>query len=38
MKGILFDLIIPEPGKYTFVEHSMRDTGLGAAGVIEVKP
>ena len=37
-QGIVFDLIIPQPGKYTFVDHSMRDMSLGAAGLIEVTP
>jgi nitrite reductase (NO-forming) len=35
-QGVVFDLIIPQAGKYTFVDHSMRNMSLGAAGVIEV--
>lgn len=35
-QGVVFDLIFPEPGKYPFVDHSMRNMGLGAAGLIEV--
>lgn len=35
-QGVIFDLVIPQPGKYTFVDHSMRDMFLGAAGLIEV--
>lgn len=35
-QGVVFDLIIPQPGKYTFVDHSMRNMGLGATGVLDV--
>ncbi len=35
-QGVVFDLIIPQPGKYTFVDHSMRNMNLGATGVLEV--
>jgi nitrite reductase (NO-forming) len=35
-QGVVFDLIFPEPGKYVFVDHSMRNMGLGAMGLIEV--
>ncbi|HSB81972.1 MAG TPA: multicopper oxidase domain-containing protein, partial [Candidatus Methylomirabilis sp.] len=37
-QGAVFDLVIPEPGKYTIVDHSMRDMMLGAAGTLEVTP
>ena len=37
-QGVVFDLIIPQAGKYAFVDHSMRNMSLGAAGVIEVTP
>ena len=35
-QGVVFDLIFPEPGKYPIVDHSMRNMGLGAAGLIDV--
>ena len=35
-QGVIFDLVIPQPGKYSFVDHSMRDTMMGAVGVINV--
>jgi nitrite reductase (NO-forming) len=37
-QGVVFDLVIPQPGKYVFVDHSMRDVYLGAAGVLDVTP
>jgi nitrite reductase (NO-forming) len=37
-QGVVFDLIIPKSGKYTFVDHSMRNMTLGAAGVLDVAP
>jgi nitrite reductase (NO-forming) len=36
--GAMFELRIPDPGKYPFVTHSFAYTGLGAVGVIEVSP
>ena len=35
-QGAIFDAIIPEPGKYPFVDHSMRDMQIGAMGVLNV--
>jgi nitrite reductase (NO-forming) len=37
-EGVVFDLTIPQPGRYTFVDHAMRDMMLGAAGVLNVTP
>jgi nitrite reductase (NO-forming) len=37
-QGVVFDLIITQAGKYPFVDHSMRNMMLGAAGVLEVAP
>jgi hypothetical protein len=37
-KGVIVDLIIPQLGKYPFVDHSMRDMMMGAVGVLEVNP
>ena len=37
-QGVVFDIIIPEPGKYPFVDHSMRNMEIGAVGVIQVTP
>ena len=37
-EGVIFDLTIPEPGRYTFVDHAMRNMMLGAAGVLNVTP
>ncbi|HET7036807.1 MAG TPA: multicopper oxidase domain-containing protein [Thermomicrobiaceae bacterium] len=37
-EGVVFDIIIPNPGQYTFVDHSMRNAALGAAGVLDVSP
>ncbi|HEX7395807.1 MAG TPA: hypothetical protein VF313_12845 [Anaerolineaceae bacterium] len=37
-KGVIFDLVIPQPGKCLFVDHSMRDMMVGATGVINVTP
>ncbi|HET9017758.1 MAG TPA: multicopper oxidase domain-containing protein [Thermomicrobiaceae bacterium] len=36
--GAVFDLVIPQPGQYPFVDHEMRDAFLGAAGVLDVQP
>jgi nitrite reductase (NO-forming) len=35
-QGVVFDLIFLEPGKYPIVDHSMRNMGLGASGLIAV--
>jgi nitrite reductase (NO-forming) len=37
-QGVVFDLIIPQPGKYSFVDHSMRNMSMGAMGELEVIP
>ena len=34
--GAMFELRIPDPGKYPFVTHSFAYTGLGAVGMLEV--
>ncbi|MDE2024354.1 MAG: hypothetical protein KGJ18_09125 [Gammaproteobacteria bacterium] len=34
--GAIFDLVIPEPGKYAFVDHDMAHAMIGAIGVFEV--
>ncbi|MGH7737736.1 MAG: multicopper oxidase domain-containing protein [Candidatus Tyrphobacter sp.] len=35
--GAIFDLLIPEPGKYAFVDHDMAHLMIGAMGVLEVR-
>ncbi|HEX9117685.1 MAG TPA: multicopper oxidase domain-containing protein, partial [Anaerolineae bacterium] len=35
-QGVVFDISFPQPGKYIFVDHSMRSAGLGAQGIIDV--
>lgn len=35
-QGVVLDLIIPHPGKYPFLDHSMRDMQLGAMGLLDV--
>jgi nitrite reductase (NO-forming) len=37
-QGVIFDAIMPGPGKYPFVDHSMRDMAIGAAGELLVTP
>jgi len=37
-QGVVFDLIIPQAGKYPFVDHSMRNMEMGAVGVLAVTP
>ncbi|MGI8915527.1 MAG: multicopper oxidase domain-containing protein [Chloroflexota bacterium] len=37
-EGVVLDLTIPEPGRYIFVDHAMRNMMLGAAGVLNVTP
>ncbi|HEX5415920.1 MAG TPA: multicopper oxidase domain-containing protein, partial [Chloroflexota bacterium] len=37
-EGVVFDLVIPQPGKYPFVDHSMRDMQIGAVGTLDVEP
>lgn len=37
-QGVVFDLIIPQAGKYPFVDHSMRNMLIGAVGVLDVAP
>lgn len=34
--GAVFDLVLPEPGKYAFVDHDMAHAMIGAIGVFEV--
>jgi nitrite reductase (NO-forming) len=36
--GAIFDLIMPHPGKYTFVDHDMAHENMGAQGLFEVFP
>jgi nitrite reductase (NO-forming) len=35
-EGVVFDAIMPHPGKYPIVDHSMRDMTIGAAGLLNV--
>ncbi|MGH8398831.1 MAG: multicopper oxidase domain-containing protein, partial [Gammaproteobacteria bacterium] len=35
--GAIFDLVIPKPGKYAFVDHDMAHAMIGAIGVLEVR-
>ena len=37
-QGIVFDAIMPKPGDYVLVDHSMRNMTLGAEGVLRVTP
>jgi nitrite reductase (NO-forming) len=37
-QGVIFDAIIPAPGKYPIVDHSMRNMTIGAAGALNVTP
>ena len=37
-QGVIFDLVIPQPGQYPFVDHSMRDMQIGAVGKLNVTP
>ena len=37
-QGAIFDAIMSGPGKYPFVDHSMRDMSIGAAGELQVTP
>ena len=37
-QGAIFDAIIQQPGRYPFVDHSMRDMMIGAVGVLDVSP
>lgn len=36
--GAVFDVVIPKPGKYAFVDHDMAHIMVGAMGIIEVRP
>jgi nitrite reductase (NO-forming) len=36
--GAVFDVVIPRPGKYAFVDHDMAHIMVGALGVIDVRP
>lgn len=35
-QGVIFDAIMPHPGKYPIVDHSMRDMEIGAVGLLSV--
>ena len=35
--GAIFDLVIPEPGQYPFVDHSFAHLMMGAVGVLDVQ-
>ncbi len=35
--GAVFDLVIPKPGKYAFVDHDMAHLMVGAVGVLDVR-
>jgi nitrite reductase (NO-forming) len=35
--GAVFDLVIPRPGKYPFVDHDMAHAMVGAIGVLDVR-
>ncbi len=35
---VVFDIVFRQPGKYPFVDHSMRDMGIGATGPLDVGP
>jgi nitrite reductase (NO-forming) len=34
--GAIFDLVIPKPGKYAFVDHDMAHLMVGAVGILDV--
>jgi nitrite reductase (NO-forming) len=36
--GAIFDLVIPRPGKYAFVDHDMAHLMIGAVGIFDVRP
>lgn len=35
--GAIFDLVIPKPGKYAFVDHALAHLMVGAVGVLDVR-
>ncbi|HET6587694.1 MAG TPA: c-type cytochrome, partial [Oleiagrimonas sp.] len=35
--GAVFDLVIPEPGEYAFVDHDMAHAVIGAQGILDVR-
>src|SRR5579875_1639571 len=35
--GAVFDLVIPDPGKYAFVDHDMAHMSVGAQGILDVR-
>jgi nitrite reductase (NO-forming) len=37
-QGAVFDAIMQQPGDYPFVDHSMRNITIGAAGVLSITP
>ncbi len=37
-EGAVFDIVPVQPGKYPFVDHSMRDMEIGAVGLLEATP
>jgi nitrite reductase (NO-forming) len=36
--GAIFDVVIPKPGKYAFVDHDMAHLMVGAVGMLDVRP
>jgi len=36
-EGIVFDVVIPDPGEYVFVDHSFAHLDKGAAGVLDIR-
>jgi nitrite reductase (NO-forming) len=36
--GVIFDVVIPKPGKYAFVDHDMAHLMVGALGIFDVRP
>jgi len=36
--GAIFDVVIPKPGKYAFVDHNMAHLMVGAIGIFDVRP
>ncbi|MGE5141343.1 MAG: nitrite reductase, partial [Rudaea sp.] len=37
-QGMVFDIVFHAPGKYPFVDHSMRNMNTGAVGIVNVAP
>ncbi|MCZ2441772.1 MAG: multicopper oxidase domain-containing protein [Burkholderiales bacterium] len=36
-EGVVFDVVIPDPGQYVFVDHSFAHLDKGAAGVLDIR-